>query len=449
MSSGPQHAHALIVGGVGNAPVHDPGWPEGAAPVFNAEARVAWWEGPPFGGGEWHAECRGDAAAFNKVLEAFAAIDVPTKRLVVHDGVSHSFWLNPNGEPAKQDAAKIDWVFVVWQADRWNRLRRLPADVRPRGGPAGEGGPVPQIDVYAGGNIVWADVKVPEGVEVVDERLEAHGFTPDDGTVLEGSVIELATQKPLPARVRLEPTDGESAVITVQTDEQGHWVLKNVPAGVHRIVVDAEGYLPRVIAYAQHDGQPRWTAHNTGLAKVAAVTGRVLDPEGRPLADVHVRLADVVAEPGGRYETTSEYKLTSGTDGRFQFDQVPVGKANVWVHKPGWCRPGLGLAIEMPAQDVELTMKPAATLVVTVDFDGADLEAGYVVHVVPEEGQATGRWSGTGNIDANFSIRYENIPPGKYVVTGRPNPGSDDQETEPLTVELVGGESTDVILKAK
>src|SRR5215212_1624723 len=102
-------ALALIMGGTGNDPINDPGWPKGAAAIFNNPARVAWWEGPPFGGGQWHAECRGDAAAFNPVLADFATLDVKNKRVIVHDGVGRSFWLNPNGEPAKLAVARVDW----------------------------------------------------------------------------------------------------------------------------------------------------------------------------------------------------------------------------------------------------------------------------------------------------------------------------------------------------
>ena len=71
-----QAAVALITGGEGNTPVADPGWPKGAAAIFNNPARIAWWEGPPFGGGQWHAECRGDAKALNAVLADFAKLDV-------------------------------------------------------------------------------------------------------------------------------------------------------------------------------------------------------------------------------------------------------------------------------------------------------------------------------------------------------------------------------------
>src|SRR5262249_1254127 len=94
----PAPVFALIFAGEGDKPIDDPGWPAGAPIVFNQPGRIAYWEGPPFGGGQWHSECRGDANALNSVLAYFAKIDAKVKRLVIHDGVGRSFWLNPNNE---------------------------------------------------------------------------------------------------------------------------------------------------------------------------------------------------------------------------------------------------------------------------------------------------------------------------------------------------------------
>src|SRR5262249_28880140 len=162
-------AFALITGAEGNTPIKDPGWPNGAAAIFNVQSRIAWWEGPPFGGGEWHSECRGDAKALNEVLARFAKLDQKNKHVVVHDGVGHSFWLNPNREPAKRGAAMIDWVFLVWQPDNWNHLRKLAADVNPTSSSDAEKGPPAQIDIFTGGNIRWAEVIIPKGLEVADQ----------------------------------------------------------------------------------------------------------------------------------------------------------------------------------------------------------------------------------------------------------------------------------------
>ena len=214
-------AFALITGGEGNSPLRDPGWPQGAAVIFNHQARVAWWEGPPFGGGQWHAECRGDTKTFNAVMADFAKLDVQTKRIVVHDGIGRSFWLNPNREPEKQEAARIDWIFMVWQPANWERLRKMPADLTPPDVRDADQGPPAQIDVYTGGNLRWADVIVPEGIEVIDQRLEAHGFTLADGVVLEGNVIDLATQQPLAARVGLQRVDADGGRLSIHSCDRG------------------------------------------------------------------------------------------------------------------------------------------------------------------------------------------------------------------------------------
>jgi hypothetical protein len=442
-------ASALILGGEGNMPLRDPGWPKGAEPIFNVQARIAWWEGPPFGGGQWHAECRGDAKALSAVLADFAKLDVKAKRVVLHDGTGHSFWLNPNNAAAKREAAQMDWRFMVWQPDNWKRLRRLPPDVNPTDPADADNGPPAQIEVYTGGNVKWADVVVPKGFTIVDQRLEAHGFTPADGVVLDGKVTDLATKKPLAAMVRLESLQGQKQVVKVAADPDGHWVLTKAPAGSHRVVIEAAGYVPRIVGYVNVDEQPRWQAFDGGLARPATVAGRVIDEAGQPLAEVDVRIGDVTADTGTRYESPAGYTVKTGADGRFRAEQVPVGKATVSVYKPGYVRPGLGQPITAPNQDLELSMLKAARVVVTVDFGGIDRKGGYVVSIEPEGGEAVGKYGGSGNINDKNQMTFDHVPPGRYVFRGRPNPGSDDQRTDPATVELKGGKTTEIKLTAK
>ncbi len=449
-----QSAWALIMGGEGNAPLNDPGWPKGAVEVFNAESRVAYWEGPPLGGGQWHAECRGDALALSVVLENFAQIDTPRKRVVLHNGIGHSFWLNPGREPEKRAKAMIDWSFMVWQPDSLKFQRELPARMRPVD--KGENTILAQLDVYTNGFVRWADVIVPEKLDIIDDRLEVHGFTADDGTVLEGQVTDLATQKPLAAKLILEKIESQkeggyrySKLIEVEADAAGHWVVKHAPQEHCRLVLTAEGYVPRVIAYSQYDDQPRWLEHNAGLSKPASVTGRVVDEQGKPLPDVDVRIGDLATKNGGSYEISDDPNLKTDAEGRFRFDGAPLGTASVWIHKPGYVRPGLGPTIETPATDLKLEMRLSAKLKVTVDFSDTTRPEGYIVHIEPEEGEQVGKWSGDGNIDAAGHITYQDIPPGRYVVHGRPNPGSESQQTSKIALDLKGGATTEVTIKAK
>ena len=449
----PPEAFALITGGEGNESITDPGWPAGAAAIFNHAGRIAWWEGPPFGGGQWHAECRGEAKALNAVLADLARMDAKVKRVVVHDGTGYSFWLAPNREKEKLEAAKIDWVFMVWQPANWERLRKLPADLNPMD--ASDSSPPTQIDVFTAG-IDWADVVVPQGIEVVDRRLVAHGFTAEDGVVIEGKVTDLATKQPIAATMRLQRVEPREkggylypVIAEAKADAQGHWVLKRAPAGWVRVVVEADGFVPKVAGHARIDEQPRWQSYDCSLARPAAVSGRVTDEAGKPLEGVDVRLGNVQPPSGGRYDSPLEYTFKSDPEGRFQAQQIPVGTATIWAHKPGYYGPGLGLPITTPKADVELKMMRSASVRVTVDFTGKKRPEVYMVSIKPEGGEVVGSYGGSGDIDAKDQRTFEIVPPGRYVLSGRPNPGSDAEETEPVTVNLKGGQASEVTLKAK
>jgi hypothetical protein len=439
-------ARALIVGGVGNMPIADPGWPKGGTALINNPLRVAWWEGP--GGqviGQWNADCRGDAQAFSAVLGDFTKLEVKAKRVVVHDGVGQSYLLNPGRWRGTTSAeANIDWTASVWQKDHWNPTEN-------------EEDPEAQIEVYTGGKIRWADVVVPEGLKIVDERLEAHGFSRAGGLVLTGTVRDLITGRPIPARLRLEQIeprpDGSDRFIPaaeVRADARGQWVLKNGPVGIHRLVAEADGYVPTVAAdFLRIHYRPQRHQVDAHLARPAHAAGRVIDPLGRPLAGVDVQLQQVIAKGGGYYGTLQPATTRTGADGRFRLDRQPVGTATVWVSKPGHCRPGPGLAIAMPVQNLTLRMIAAATVRVTVEFPVFDRPAEYVVEIVPEGDPQVGAWQGTAILDDKDQVTFRDAPPGRYVLRGRPNPHSPDQISEPVALELKGGATAEVTLLAK
>ncbi len=458
-----QRAFALITGGEGNSPIQDPGWPKGAEPLVNNKARIAYWEGPPFGGGQWHAEFRGNAKAVNAFLDGFAKLEVKNKQIVLHDGVGQSFWLNPNRKDDKQKDARLDWTFEVWQQANWEHLRKLPADLNPTNPGDGADGPPSQIDIYTGGNIHWPDVTVPKDLKVVDQRLEAHGFTPEDKTVLEGTVIDLATKQPIAARIVLQRIEPQAKggyyytdVAKANADAQGKWVLKNAPTGWFQIVAEADNYVPRIIGYGQFDAQPHWQSYQTGLAHPTVISGRVTDDAGQPIADVEVRLQDVTSAGGERYESPSGFTFKTDADGHFRGDKIPVGKGTIWIHKPGYTRPGLGLSVTMPdigsvapVANVELTMTKSAQLHVTVDFSKTKRPQGYIVEIEPEGGNKVGTWGGSGNISDKNEISFNDVPPGRYTLHGQPNPSSANEHTAPITVDLKGGETKEITITAK
>ena len=234
-------------------------------------------------------------------------------------------------------------------------------------------GPPSQIDVYTVGNIHWAEVKVPEDLEVVDERLGSHGFTAADGVVLEGKISDVENRRPIAGHVqlrRVEPRglgpERYSVLAEATADASGHWVLKKVLAGWVQIVVEADGFVPRVVGHARLDDQPHWSYFDCRLSRLAALSGRVTDEAGQPLPDAEVRIQDVATEEDGRYDLPFDASVKTNADGRFRHDKLPRGHASVWVYKFGYCRPGLGLPIKLPVEGVALTMLKSARVRVTV-----------------------------------------------------------------------------------
>ena len=76
--------------------------------------------------------------------------------------------------------------------------------------------------------------------------------------------------------------------------------------------------------------------------------------------------------------------------------------------------------------------------------------AGYIVEIEPEGGEAVGKWSGSGNVDAANRIAFHDVPPGKYVLRGQPNPSDGKtQQAGPVTIDLKGGQTLAVTLHAR
>lgn len=443
-------ALALIQGGEGNNPIADPGWPSGTAEIFNHKGRIAWWEGPPLGGGEWHSECKGDASALNEVLKLFAKIEGPKKRLVVLDGIGYSFWLDPNGAKRGDRNTKIDWSFAVWQADRWKIQQEMPPGMSAI--PNNQLTPIATITVYTA-SLRWSEVQVPKGIEVIDNRLEAHGFNLNDGRVIEGKVTA-EDGKPLRAKIRVEEllpkkTGYEYAVLsTIDTDKDGHWYIKNFGEKWCRIVVECDGYASRIAGHVRYDRQPGWEFMSTELAQRGSIQGRVVDEDGKPLADASVAMRDLVANDGSRYDSIEEVFQKSAPDGSFHFKDVPIGKARLTGHRDDYFFPGLGQEVTSPGASVELRMSKAASIVIQLEFAGDRDKTEFIANLTPEGGEKVGSWGGSAKIDDKDTARFKGVPPGRYLLNVRPNPSNGADQLKEQIVELKGGEETKVVVKA-
>ena len=94
-------------------------------------------------------------------------------------------------------------------------------------------------------------------------------------------------------------------------------------------------------------------------------------------------------------------------------------------------------------------MRRAGSVRVTVNFAGRKRAGDYLVRLAPEGGEVVGSYGGAGDIDTKDRMDFEIVPPGRYILTGRPNPGSSGEETEPVTIDVKGGQAAEVTLKAR
>jgi hypothetical protein len=118
---------ALILTGKGNDPVHDPGWPAGAVELANLNSRFGWFEGPPFGGGDWTFFFSGKTSDLQAAVTTLAGVKSDRREIVLHEGPAYCDMLKEQG--ATQGPA-YDWSFEVWVPENWKRRPATRASAR-------------------------------------------------------------------------------------------------------------------------------------------------------------------------------------------------------------------------------------------------------------------------------------------------------------------------------
>lgn len=337
-------AMALIQTGKGE-PVRDAGWPEGALAVANLKSRVGWWEGPPFGGGESHFLYRGDHAAFEATLAAFAAIRAPVLELVTHDGGGET--------PFFEGGGACDWSFTVWVPANWHRLYNNPKSFFGSDQPQFRQ-PVdpPRLDLFVHeGGVDFSKVKVPANVLVKDERAVAAGIDPKGGAVIRADFYDMTTGKPVAGAHLTISRLAEGAqnqarnyepVVDAVSNAEGRALAEKIPAGNVRVSVTADGYASRLLAY-DHLSPTTFRPFVVNLAKAATLRGVVTDSAEKPIQGAQVR-ASAIALDGRGYpspESPNPAAVTTDAEGRFTLADLPMGFATLHVHADGYHFPDL------------------------------------------------------------------------------------------------------------
>lgn len=282
------------------------------------------------------------------------------------------------------------------------------------------------------------------------------------GLTVAGRVLDLTTQKPIAgATVTGLEKDasrfGRGAAHTARSGEDGTFLLVDCAAGI--VVVEAiapakaRARLDRVVAKPLAPGEERNPDLNTlYLQPGGRIAGRVVGPDGKPLAD-----AIVTATPsdGSLFAMVREGRGAQRTDadGRFAFDGIAAGnKYTIRATKEGLAAKDDGpIPVEAGTDraDLELKLEAGALLAFRL-VTAQDVPVKQVDVRLQPQGGGRRRAMGTGTND----VDKDKIAPqgdGKFLVKAL-DAGTFDLTLQPVdfadvtkeAIKLRSGETTDL-----
>lgn len=450
----PNLGMALITGEHGNHPVQNRGWPAGSVELANLESRLGYWEGPPFGGGEYHFLYRCEnTAEFNEALKTFAAINAKKLELIVHNGPEYSFWLKNDKEELSKAENRVDWTFTVWNPENWKRLYNSPRGYMLSSDHPNFKKPVaaPRVDVYIGGGgaIVWEDVKVPENVEVIDKRPGSVSPSFAGNGLVRGKVFDMDSGKPIAgAEVvlakLLEDHRNWKEVMHGKTNKRGICQIAKIPPGYYEVRVRAEGYVSRKQG-SYNNKQPEYHKFKVGLAKPSYVKGIVTDEDGDPIEGVTVSATNVIGSDGFGYPCASDTSVITDKQGRFEIRSLPKGMMNIRCRAESLhLKNSIFEQYPIPSDEIKLTMTGTGIIRgKVVSKDGEALSGDIHIHVRPP-GEQKGKWGGSRKCEPDGSFEFTGVPPGDYLVGTGIGLITEGDRTNARLISVVAGKTYEV-----
>jgi len=417
---------SLISGEHGNRPIQDRGWPAGTVELANLASRLGYWEGPPFGGGEYHFLYRSkNTEEFNKALKIFADINAPSIELYVHNGPEYSFWLKDDKERLEKEDNRVDWTFLVWVPGNWDRLYNSPRSYMLSSEQPNFRKPVaaPRVDVYIGGGgaIVWEKVKVPESVKVIDNRPGSVSPKFAGSGLVRGKVFDITTGEPIAgAEVvlakLLEDRRNWKEVLAGKTNEQGICQIAKIASGYYEVRIRAEGYVPRKQG-SYNNKQPEYHKFEVGLARPSYVKGVVTDVNGKPIEGVKVSATNVIGTNGFGYPCVADKSAITGREGRFEIDSLPKGLMSIRCRgKSLHLKNSIFEQYPIPSDEIRLTMTGTGIIRGKIVGKDGKVPSGEVHIHIRSPGEQIGKWSGSRRCEADGSFEFMGVPPGEYLI---------------------------------
>jgi hypothetical protein len=296
----------------------------------------------------------------------------------------------------------------------------------------------PPLGTEAAAEVGWQNVDVADGsAQSLTVRRERQailaGIVRENGIALVGArvgfvrgsgpanVQDAGSTARLDAMRREFEASGRGAV----TDAQGHYELKELAPGDHRLQITHESRaMPAMVAVSLQIGP---NVANVDLT-TAILRGVVHDPTGKPVAGATVRIT-----PSGRMQRPNQ----SDADGRYELrgvqdgaDLVVRARAEGFAEAAG---PTVRLDPGMTRADVDITLAAAGRIEVTTPA-----ENGLRVTARREGGDNKDPRSATAQVTDGRAL-LKDLLPGRWRVTLRAGQGS--PAPSPVLVEVVAGQT--------
>jgi hypothetical protein len=301
---------------------------------------------------------------------------------------------------------------------------------------------------------------------------------------IRGVVIAADDSRPLRrASVRVTaPELGEPRSAT--TDPSGRYEIANLPAGRYIVTVSRSGYV--TISYGQtrpnEMGRPIEIADgqtveriNFALPRGAAITGRVVDEYGEPLAGVNVmpmqmrfmngRQQPMMTGPGmSQTPDTGEFRIWGLAPGEYLIQANLMMGGNPFesddrsgysaTYYPNASEPGQAQTVRVEVGQtltgIEIVMSATRTALITgrtLDSRGQPLRVGMVAALPRSENPIFMMSTRPGPIRPDGTFVISGVTPGTYTLraNGPPSPGN-PPEVLTATVTVGAEDVTDVVL---
>jgi len=266
---------------------------------------------------------------------------------------------------------------------------------------------------------VMRDLRLPGGAAITGRVLAP------DGTSVAGALVEV---KAVVAALR-----GRVRDLVAFSDSAGGYRLVAVPTGVELTLSARHDAWARVEQGPLRFTEGQRQTLDLSLRPGAALPGRVLDEQGRAVAEARIRWGHVGPENEEHVERGDSYRadgalgtrvLHSDRDGRFRLERLEAGRMLLRVEREGfadWYRSDLMIAAEGDAAELSVTLKGALQVRgrVTAAAGGAPL-AGVWVYAEEnkpgnEEPQDPGRVRALVAVQTGLDGTYvlERLPPVK------------------------------------